>query len=257
MIFRRLHIATLIVAVVVSAIGCDYREPASRAEGQPRPNAPIDALAEYATGRVVDNMIIGGVVRANDRGGNFYQSIVVEDATGAVEVQVGLYDLDSRFPVGAEVVVDAEGLAVGYYDGVLQLGREPYDYSLSVVEPLGSPVEVDRRMGVATWSEQEPPQPANVVVAELTDDMCGRLVRVVGVEYLGEPTDWGSTDWGTIARREFLSAEGDTLVVATSRYADFATEPIPEGKINLCGVLYHPQGGHYTLKMRTVADVEE
>lgn len=262
MIFRppfRPHRASIITAVVATVVallaGCNYAEPKTGSNQVPKPNTPIDALVE---GVVAEGMVIGGIVRANDCGGNFFQTIVIEDATGAVEVQVGLYDLDSRSPIGAEVAVDATGLTIGYYDGVRQLGREPYDYSARVVEPIGTPMEVDRRMGIARWPEGEPPQPTNVVVAELTDDMCGRLVRVVGVECIEvEPTDWGSTKWGTIARREFRSAEGDTLVVATSRYADFAAEHIPEGKLNLCGVLYHPQGSHYTLKIRTLADVEE
>jgi hypothetical protein len=249
-----------IALLLLGATSCGYREPEPRGCTLTA-NAPIATLHDIArsgVGFVADNLVVAGVVTANDWGENFYQTIVIEDPTAAVELCVGLYDLHCRFPLGAEVVIDTEGLGVMFYDGVLQLGRQPYDYNPTRLQPLGTPAEVDRRVMVA--GKTTPMVARNVVVGDLLPDECGRLVRFVGLEYVGTEPCWAATRYGTVAEREFTTPEGERLVVATSNYADFAGEKIPDGPLALSGILYCTQkeGGEvvYTLKLRTTDDVE-
>ncbi len=259
-IFRSAMAVVALVATSLLGVGCGYTEPEPRVCALTA-NAPIATLHDIArsgVGFVADNVVVEGVVTANDWSGNFYQTIVIEDPSAAIELFVGLYDLHCRFPVGTSVVVDTEGLGVMFHDGVVQLGRRPYDYSPTRLQPLGTPAEVDRRIGVA--DKGTPVVAQNVVVGDLTADMCGRLVRFVGVEYVGEEPCWADTRYGTVAEREFRTSEGERLVVATSTYADFAHEPIPVGQLALSGILYCSEVGEgevvYTLKMRSADDVE-
>lgn len=265
MIFRRLYSLLRVLVVVVWAaavVSCSYPVPAPKQPSLGKPNAMLSLAREVVDMPeqvIPSDVIFEGVVTANDRSDNFYQSIVIEDETAAVEIKVGLYDLHNRFPLGARVRVDASGLAVMLYDGVVQMGRTRYDYNDHTVEPLGTPIELDARVEVV--AKESPAEPTIVVVGELQPDMCGGLVRVVGVEYVGEEPCWATSDYGVVAEREFRTSQGDTIVVATSRYADFADQFIPTEEVNICGILYcNKQADNrfeYKLKMRSVEDVEK
>lgn len=249
----------MVVFLVAHLVGCDYAEPKPE-QLVLRPNAPISLAAEVAAGWsmvIPEGVVFGGTVTANDVGGNFYRTIVVEDESGAVELNVGLYDLHNRFPIGSRVRIDAGGLVVMLYEGVVQMGRAIYPYNSHTVEPLGTHIEVDRRIEVE--EEVCALEPQNIVVGQTEGDMCGRLVRVSAVRYVGQPSGWATERYGSMVERCFATPQNDTIVVATSRYADFASEPIPHDRLSLSGILYLEEslrGPRYKLRLRSLDDVK-
>lgn len=263
MTFRLRNIVVVLLVALLG--GCGYPEPPMR-EPHLQPTATMGQVVAVAQGEgsiLSEGVVVEGVVTANDKGGNFYRTIVVEDSQGALELFVGLYDLHLRFPVGAVVRADLSGLACRVRDGVVQLGRLPYDHSPDELQPLGTLMEVDRRMEVVAMGEE--PEPQIVAFEQLAPQMCGRLVRFEALRFVSdsgstEDIGWGTTEWGTVAEREFVTPEGDTLVVATSLYADFAAEKIPDGWLSLSGILYCEETTNnlqYKLKLRTRNDVEQ
>ena len=54
--------------------------------------------------------VISGVVVANDKSGNFYETIVISDDTGGIEVKLGKRSLFNTFPVGRNVFIKTDGL---------------------------------------------------------------------------------------------------------------------------------------------------
>lgn len=224
------------------------------------PTAHIRQLAELldeGLTRVPDGVVLAGVVSANDAEGNFYRSIVVEDASGAVEVSLGMWELAGVYPVGCGVTIDASGLAVVRTDGVLTLGWEVYDWSGGRVEPIAPREEIVGRVVVSHKGES--PTPRTLTIGELTEQMCGRLVRLEGVRAIEPGEKWGATEYGTSVDRAFEDAEGRVVVVRTSRYADFAERRVPEGELSIDGILYRGRRAGedvYVLKMRSIDDVK-
>lgn len=199
--------------------------------------------------RLPEGVEIVGRVTANDFGGNFYRRIVVEDPSGALEVHIGLYDLAALYPVGAMVRVRCGGLVAMEREGVLQLGGDCYPWSDYRVEPIAPRSEVDYHVEVCG------PVESLIPLETLSAEDCGRLVRMRGVRFVGSESDWGSEEYGTEASREFTTEEGERFVVATSRYADFAREPIPERALTLTGILYCDEET-YIIRLRNEEDVE-
>jgi hypothetical protein len=243
-------------------VGCgyDYHTPPDNLFADKLPNAPIEHLAEYAEegGVIEDDVVVVGRVVADDASGSFYRAIVVEDASGGVEVRIGSWDLAALYPLGSQVAICAEGLAVARVDGVLTLGRTIYDWSGGRVEPIEPREEIARRVVVTDYAVAIEPQ--TKTIDALTEDDCGRLVRIEGVRYVGEPmVGWGTTEYGSEVDREFVDVDGRIILVRTSRYADFAERRVPKEEVAICGVLYRDRykgEDVYVLKMRDLNDVE-
>ena len=65
---------------------------------------------------------IRGIVTGNDEGGNIYNSLYVQDNTGAIAISVGQGGLAGPFSVGQVVLIELEGLYVGGYGKQPQIG---------------------------------------------------------------------------------------------------------------------------------------
>lgn len=260
MSFRRAKIAAL-AALAVGLGACGYDSHKAPEVSLPAivPNALVERLDDYAREGVVveDEVVVVGRVVADDASGNFYRAIVVEDTSGGVEVRLGGWDLAALYPLGSQVAIYAEGLAVARVDGVLTLGRTIYDWSSGRVEPIEPRDEIARRVVVTGYAEAV--EPRTKTIESLTEADCGRLIRVEGLRYVGEPAGWGTTEYGSNADREFVDAEGHTILVRTSKYADFAERRVPDGEVSISGVLYRDRykgEDVFVLKMRDMGDVE-
>mgnify|MGYP003299309779 CR=1 FL=1 len=252
---KLIHI-TLPLLVMMSVVGCGYdrhEECLVVFEGDTK-SIQMRQLALFAdSGDLLpEGSVVGGRVVANDSSGNIYRSIVLEDEGVGVEVKLALYDLYALFPVGCYVAVRCGGLAVEYIDGALAIGRAVYDWSGGVVEPIAPRSEVLSRVTVTATGES--PEALRCGLGELQEALCGRLVEIGGLHYEGEPTTWGSAEYAGYADRTLFDAEGNSIDVRTSHYADFALEPIPQVEMTIRGILYKEKNG-YVMKLRDGEDV--
>lgn len=72
--------------------------------------------------KIEDDLLIGGQVISEDRSGNLYRSLYIQDATGAIELKLGKSSLYNDYKPGQWVYVRCSGLSLGNYKGMLQLG---------------------------------------------------------------------------------------------------------------------------------------
>ena len=184
--------------------------------------------------------------------------MVVEAASRAVEIHIGLYDMAALYPVGAVVSVEAEGLMVAREEGVMQLGYPPYKWSGRKVEPLADRRDIMER--VVAWRVEEEPQPRSILPNEADLEMCGRLVCMDGLTHGGSAEQWGATDYGSYVEHPFVAPTGEVVLVRCSRYADFAELRIPSYELKVCGILYRVnyKGAEVPLlKIRRIDDVQK
>lgn len=209
-------------------------------------------------------LTIGGYVTANDLSGNFFRSFVIDDGTGSIEVNAGFYDLHNYYQVGRRVVIRAEGLAVGMYNGVIQLGYKINSYGAHRVEEFGSRHVMERYVTRDVLFSAPEPMPLDIVSVE--DSYCGRLVRIGNLHATEE--DAGQT-WAypasggappAMGLRAFCDTAGNTIAVTTSGYASFAGETVPAGTVAITGILMKGKFGGgadvFAVKLRDLADVE-
>ena len=75
---------------------------------------------------IEQDLIISGIVVADDRSGSFYKQIIVQDSTSGITVLIGKSSgLYSDYPIGRKIYIKCKGLYVGAYGGFIQLGGMP------------------------------------------------------------------------------------------------------------------------------------
>ncbi len=87
--------------------------------------AKIVGNLNEVTGKLLDaskHVIVKGRVTTSDLPGNIYQSIVIEDETGAITVSTAATKLYQKYAMGQEALIDVTGLAIGKYRGLMQIG---------------------------------------------------------------------------------------------------------------------------------------
>lgn len=254
-----LTVATLAVAMLSAACYDSHSAPDTEVP-PPTANCTIAALRNLYDGstRKIDaDIIISGRVTTSDSDGNFYKSLVIEDGSGAVEIMAGMTDLATTYPTGVALTVSLEGCALGESYGVMQIGRYPASFSGYATDYFSSRVLLDKH--ITRGGDISPVEAQPMVIAELRREMCGRIVRIDSLRIRTEVSDEGyivPTPWSGYVT--FFDPAGDSVVVYTRRYADYAGRAVPEACVALTGILqYGKSGGSkecFQLKMRHETD---
>ena len=235
--------------------GCSAEDPLVSGE-----TTSISRIYEIASETVchtiTSDMVCVGRVTTSDREGNFYRTMFVEDATGGVEVQVGIYDVASQYPEGLEVALHLKDCAVMKHDGVVQVGLPPQSYD-DFPREFESQVMLDRY--VVRGTSVAPIAPRLVDVPSLSAEMCGRRVRVENLRYVAD--DISPEEPRLVGYCRFEDSDGCVLFCYISEYADFANIVAPTTAVALQGILlYEDVGGgnghHFVLKPSYRDDIE-
>lgn len=227
------------------------------------PNADLSVLYENYRGEpfyIRENMVFEAYVTSSDETGNFFRSFVVEDVTGAVEIRAGFYDIYNYYQPGRRVLIKAKGLAVGKYNGIMQLGSRINTYSAYRVEEFGTPAYLEDYIVRDTCFKEI--KPIKVLITELNEKYCGRLVKIDGLTAEKDNICWsdGADEFTSSGVVAFTDSEGNRIFVTTSAYADFAEDKVPSGIVSLTGILMYGKfiagQNSYAIKLRGLNDVE-
>ena len=189
--------------------------------------------------QVTEYMQIQGIVVGNDEGGNIFQAIYIQDATGAIKIRISQSGLYGPFSVGQGVLIELKGLWVGAYGKEPQIGiysERPKDGNITV-----------ERMSRYLWQQHYKLidiaglVPTPLVVTKMNqldlDKDCCKLITLKGVEIaiadgkeVYAPSGTGST---TVQRT--IKGMSNT-VLYTNSYADFANSIMPTGKVDITGI---------------------
>ena len=226
----------------------DFKEPPFGNNEIGEANMTIAELkAKYASTisasgvkEVTENIIIEGVVVADDATGNVYKQFIINDETGAIIIGVNDVGLYAMVPIGQRVRIDCKGLHVGGYGKMAQVGGL-YEGKIG-------------RMAKSVYQKHvrlvgEPSMVQPELVPEVIDDTyftnenkekLAKFVRLENVEITeANGTElWAPEElaYNNVVERHIKMGKTN-LVLRMSTYADFANEAIPDGKLNINGVL--------------------
>jgi len=254
---------------------CDGSTPSCDASAL-TPNATIADLKALLGNnqlmQITQDWVIEATVTASDKSGNLYKAVYIEDSTGGIRLKLWLTDLYLRgYHRGAKLRIKVKNLYIGrdtYWKGQLgeiQLGNRRNNYLGSI----GDDIDQDH---IFFLHENENHQPEEVSIASLNNDYLGKLITLTNVKFAAkevmEPFAWSidhqpsNPKWAT----RFLTSCGshDTIVVRTSRYANFADAHIRYGSGNITGILscYDRNGDgqitpdEYEFLIRDIYDVD-
>ncbi len=151
------------------------------------------------------------VVTADEQNGNLYRNIYVQDHTGAIQLRLqnpgGLYQGDS-------IRVYLPGTVLSSFSGMLQLDS----------------VDVDNN--VVKQATQVFKAPTLVTIPQITPAMQGMLVRLDSVEF--SEAQMGMTYADAVNQqtenRDLVDCDGNSVLVRTSGFANFADNTLPTGR---------------------------
>lgn len=216
---------------------------------------------------VKEPMQIRGIVTGNDEGGNIYNSLYIQDNTGAIAISLSMSGLYGAFGVGQCVLIELQDLYIGGYGKQAQIGttytnpnkadatpqvgrmsRYIWQNHYRLISPidglLATPIEVK-------W---------NFNTLNIADD-CAKLITLKGVE-LAEangtavfaPSDGSVQLTANCANRVIKGLSN--VVLRTSTYADFAKQVLPTGLVDITGVATR-YNDTWQILMRTANDIKE
>lgn len=177
--------------------------------------------------------IISGIVVANDKSGNFYETIVIADETGGIEVKIQKRSLFNTFPVGRRVFIKTDGLVLGDYNDLIQLGFSSTDSGF-----IGIPAD-NADEYVFGGSINNTFRVDTLSLSQLDENYMSTLVTLKDVQFADAELGYAYADalYKVTTNRILVDCAGNQVILRTSGYASFAAGKLPEGKGMITAVL--------------------
>jgi len=181
--------------------------------------------------RIEEDLIVEGVVVADDRSGNFYKSIVIQDQTAGILLLLDGIGLYNNYPIGRKVFVNCKDLFIGEYNGLIQLGGGADNGSLTrIMEALIPSHLIKGPLNV-------PVTPIKLTLTDVLTPYQNMLVSFSKVEFEAPGQSYADAD--NLRSKNLLIADcqGASLIVRSSGYASFAAQIVPDKNGDIVGVL--------------------
>ena len=191
--------------------------------------------------QITEDIIIEGVVVANDESGNVYKQFIINDETGAMVIGVNDVGLYAMLPKGQRVRIACKDLYIGGYGKMAQIGGL-YNGKVGRMNKNIYPQHV-RLIGIPdpTQPEMQPELIDDSFFTNENKNNLAKFVRLEGVEIIEAD---GTALWApeelknssNVVERN-IKMGNTKIVLRMSTYADFANEAIPAGELNINGVM--------------------
>ncbi len=231
MSFKISHIALLLLGFLV--FGCiddTFDTPPSLSEEDLSATMTIKDFKALGKTRqsieITDDVILGGLVISDDKPGNFYKTLVIQDETGGLPVSINATDLYTLFERGRKVWIRAKGLTLTDNNNQFYLDLKGDRIPDNLY-----------RQYIIRGSKGVQPAPKTKKLLELRDDDIGTLVTVQDVEFSIKDKSKNYADATAPGNRTVEDCIGNSIIVRTSNYSDFADLPLPKGNGTITGVL--------------------
>lgn len=242
--------------------GVDTVTPGGKDDPDPKPepgdittiaefNAKFAAATQEAPITIAEDITVKGIIVANDVAKNIDKKIFVADKTGTIGFYIfpasGL--LADDYKVGQEIEIKTKGLAMTAYGDAKQVAfpNETGKNKTKAIELADF-----KNLSKITNTSIAPVTPKVYTLDQVNSTLINQLIEIKDVTFVdaGQPY----TVDGKHTNR--MITDGSTNVaVRTRSTADFATELIPSGKVNVV-VIVDSFKGELQLILRTKEDVK-
>lgn len=257
-------VVALVVTTLTSCIKNNYDEPpVNGSDPNLTATHTIAQLKQMYTGTRVpltDDIIIQGVIAADDRTGNFYKTLILQDSTAGIAIRLDQSGLFNNYMQGRRIFIKCKGLFLGAYNGLVQLGGGATAGSATEVDPVPSTL-IDKFL--VRGSLNNPVTYITVTnLSDLNDTYQNRLIKLENVQFAAADAGYRYAD-GTLQLSKNCTIEQydancnviGTIILRNSGFATFANDLTPTGKGSLYAI-YSVFGSDRQLFIRDVSDVQ-
>ncbi len=237
------------VAFVFNACNKKFDEPAVMVDPKLTANRTIKELkalhiaANGSIEEITEDIIISGVVIANDRSGNLFKEIYLQDASGAINLKLEANSLYNNYPLGRRVFVKCKGLAITDYRGLIQLGIKAFTIpGTPSVEGI-LPSAIDNYVVRGSLNNAFAPKVVTSLADLKTDmqnELLGNLIQLNNVEVIRDDLKKTFSDTSNYKQAGELRIENCSkdisLIIRSSGYANFAAMKPAKGNGTLLAI---------------------
>lgn len=207
--------------------------------------------------KIISDLIIQGLVSANDESGNIYKSLYLQDSTSGIVIASDMTDMYTLYKVGQRIYIKCKGLYLGSYGGVAQLGWADPAYSVGRIPAT----QLESRLFPDSLAGKSPAADTLILPGDTTNlvQRVNKLVIIPNVRFedAGQPFVTGDATTNrniTDATGNVIMIGGKSLILRTSNYASFSLSNLPLGIGAVRGILssYSKQ---YQLYIRDLNDL--
>lgn len=199
------------------------------------------------------DIIITGIVTTSDKHGNCYKYINIEDSTGGIQIKINNSALYNKYHVGQRVYVKCNGLDLGDYRKLPQLGMWANGSMQGIPSNKAS-------MYVFADGKATPFEPVITLTSipssanDVPFEYYNRLVKIEGASFV-EAGSATYSEANAATSHDINVAGGGTITLRTSNYADFIDEMLPTGTGTIVGILTR-YNNYIQLVIRDLDDVQ-
>lgn len=210
-----------------------------------------------------DDKVISGIVTADDRSGNFYKQIVIQDETGGIPIMLDGASVYTSYPVGRRVYIKINGLMLGDYGGTIQLGLDSarsqdgrYLNVTGIPEAMYSTYIVKGSYGNVITPKIVKPSD---FTGNINDPLLSTIVQINNAEFKDADLIKTYADVTKVASAVNFTIKpcNDTksVILRNSSFATFAGLKVPQGNGPLVGI---PSifNGTVQMAIRDTSDVQ-
>ena len=197
-----------------------------------------DPITYEESGVGVSEKYTEGYVVSSDEGGNFFKQIVIQDSpenpTAAIVIQVDKSPMFTQYEFGRKVFIKLNGLSVGLYNGVINLGR----LEANQVNRIAS---TDVAKYILRAADVETIVAKEVNILDFNDGLESQYIRLSGMQFnrniIGQSFASESNDSFDGERLLEECSSGNTVKLSTSTFSDFKGLTLPKNKGTIDGIL--------------------
>ena len=242
-----------------SCIKHDFDEPPIVVASLPFPanSTILNIKALHQPGKFVnitDDLNLHAVVIADDRTGNFYKKLVVQDSTAGIEILINSTGLYLDYPEGMKIGIKCKGMTISDYNGTVQLGYGTYlDGSNQRLSGIEASLLKTLLFKGPTGQNITPKE---LTIGALSKPHLSTLIKLTNVEF--SRSEIGKTYADVIGGRTqnltITDCGNQTILLRSSNFATFAGVSVPDKNGSIVGV-FNVFGQDAQLFIRDTSDV--
>lgn len=243
-------VAIALAATIVVSCNKKFDEPPFNGAAGSDPNITANTTIKALKARhtvsgayddITTDVTISGVVIADDKSGNIYKQLYIQDSTGAITLLLEANSIYGTYPVGRRLFINCKGLTVTDLNGMIQLGiRATVNGIPSVQGILGSLIS----KYITGGSYNNPVTPKAVTFSQLGTNMqdpyLGTLIQLSNYEFGKGDTSrtFADTsqykDYGQYTINDCSGTAG--ILLRTSGYSNFGAVKLPKGNGTIAAI---------------------
>lgn len=256
--------AVITGSVFLSSCDKEFDEPPIFEEPNITANMTIKQLKALHTvsgqfDTVKTESVISGIVVGDDKTGNFYKSLVIQDETGGIAIRMNQGSLYTSYPRGRRIYVKVKGLVLNDYNRLQQIGAgvdnsDPTSPQLASIEPN----MFDSFIVKGSFNNTVIPKVVSATAAlttTLQDTLQNTLIQLNNFEFAVADTNKTYAPYQINQNYTIRNCSGSSIVLRNSGYATFQPVPVPNGNGTIVGV-YSVFGSTKQLMIRDTSDVQ-